>query len=202
MNIAFTDQQKKIRVQVANYVNREVIPFANNWDKAESIPTEAIRKLASEGYLGATLPAKYKGLEMDQVSYGILQEEIGRGCSSLRSLVTVHSSLVAETILRWGTETQKHYWLPLLATGAKLAAFCLSEPNVGSDAKNITTAYHEQNDQAVINGVKKWITFGQIADVYLVLAKNAEGESAFLVERNIPGIEVKPLNGMLGTKAS
>lgn len=202
MSIAPTDHQKQVRKRVAAYVAREVMPFADHWSKAEAIPAEALKKLASEGYLGATIPVKYGGLEMDQVSYGIINEEVGKGCSSLRSLITVHSSLVSETILRWGTDAQKQYWLPLLAKGIRLAAFCLSEPETGSDAKNITTSYEDKKDHAVINGVKKWTTFGQVADVYLVIAKNPEGESAFLVERNTTGIEVKPLNGMLGTQAS
>lgn len=190
------------RKEIRDFVVREVIPFANQWDRQEYIPRDVIDKMAGMGYLGFTLPFKYGGQERGQLNYGILNEEIGRGCSSLRSLITVHSSLVTETLARWGTKDQCDTWLPSLATGKQLAAFALSEPETGSDAKNIQTSFKETSGGFSISGIKKWITFGQLADVFIVIAREDKGLSAFIVEKNTPGLHVKPLKGMLGTRAS
>jgi len=202
MDQTLTSTQTEFRSACRAFVNKELLPFADEYDRQGFIPRELIEKLGANGYLGATIPEKYGGQGIDQVSYGILNEEIGRACSSTRSLITVHSSLTAETILRWGENKQKDKWLPLLAKGTKLACFGLSEPEAGSDAASITTSYQEANGRFVLNGVKKWITFSQIADLFLIIAQGGKGITAFLVERDTPGLTVKPLNGMLGTRAS
>ena len=190
------------REEFKTFVDQELLHQANDYDKQGFIPRALIQKLGASGYLGATIPLHYGGRGMDQISYGILNEEIGRACSSTRSLITVHSSLTAETILRWGTDDQKDKWLPPLAKGEKLAAFGLSEPDTGSDAASITTAYREQDGNYVLNGLKKWITFSQIADLFVIVAQGAKGITAFLVERDTPGLTVEPLDGLLGTRAS
>lgn len=190
------------RAEYRAFAERAITPYANDWDRDGEIPRKAILNMAAEGYLGAPIPEEYGGLGLDQQSCGILHEEIGRACSSMRSLLTVHSSLTAETLNRWGGSEQKKRWLPALASGNSIAAFCLSEPQTGSDAANVHTTYEHRNGAYVLNGVKKWITFGQIADLFTVLARNGEHVSAFLVERSTPGIEVIPLSGMLGTRAS
>ena len=123
---------RQIRKEMAAFVAAEILPYANDWDKAGFMPPEAIDKLAAKGYLGFTIPVKYGGMGMDQLSYGILNEEVGRACSSLRSLITVHSSLVAETIARWGTEQQKDYWLPLLATHPRVRSSLCSIARIQS----------------------------------------------------------------------
>jgi len=202
MDLELTAIQKELREEFKAFVNKELLHQANEYDKQGFIPTELIQKLGAGGYLGATIPELYGGRGMDQISYGILNEEIGRACSSTRSLITVHSSLTAETILRWGTKEQKEKWLPLLAKGTKLAAFGLSEPEAGSDAGSIKTAYQEQADGYLLNGHKKWITFSQIADLLVIIAQGAKGITAFLVERDTPGLTIKPLDGILGTRAS
>lgn len=202
MNPELTTDQKKLRDEFRDFVQAELQPYANEYDKQGAIPAELIRKLGTQGYLGATVPSEYGGRGMDQVSYGLLNEETGRACSSTRSLITVHSSLTAETVLRWGTKSQKEQWLPLLATGQKLAAFGLSEPGAGSDAAGIRTSYEETNEGYRLNGVKKWITFAQIADLFVIVAQGAQGITAFLVERNTPGLSVQPIDGILGTRAS
>jgi alkylation response protein AidB-like acyl-CoA dehydrogenase len=183
-------------------VNKELLHHADDYDRQGFIPTELIEALGAQGYLGATIPEKYGGRGVDQISYGILNEEIGRACSSTRSLITVHSSLTAETILRWGGEEQKEKWLPLLAKGIKLAAFGLSEPEAGSDAAGIKTSYQEASGYYRLNGMKKWITFSRIADLFVIIAQGAGGITAFLVERDTPGLTIKPLDGILGTRAS
>ncbi|WP_118974717.1 acyl-CoA dehydrogenase family protein [Taibaiella koreensis] len=202
MNLELTADQKAFREECRHFAQTALQPYANDYDKQGAIPRELIGQLAAQGYLGVTIPAEYGGRGMDQVSYGILNEAIGRACSSTRSLITVHSSLTAETILRWGTKEQKDKWLPLLAQGTKLAAFGLSEPGAGSDTSNIQTAYQKQADGFLLNGVKKWITFAQIADLYVIVARGANGITAFLVERNTPGLRIQPLDGILGTRAS
>jgi alkylation response protein AidB-like acyl-CoA dehydrogenase len=202
MDLELTAIQKELREEFKSFVNKELLHQANEYDKQGFIPRELIQKLGTAGYLGATIPELYGGRGMDQISYGILNEEIGRACSSTRSLITVHSSLTAETILRWGTKAQKEQWLPLLAKGTKLAAFGLSEPEAGSDAGSIKTAYQEQAGTYVLNGHKKWITFSQIADLLVVIAQGANGITAFLVERDTPGLTINPLDGILGTRAS
>ncbi|WP_143305905.1 acyl-CoA dehydrogenase family protein [Chitinophaga vietnamensis] len=202
MNLALNHTQQSLREEFRSFVQSSLQPYANDYDRQGFIPDTLIRQLGEAGYLGATLPAAYGGREMDQVSYGLLTEEIGRACSSTRSLITVHSSLTAETLLRWGTREQKEKWLPLLATGQKLAAFGLSEPGAGSDTAAIQTAYTETIGGYVLNGVKKWITFSQLAHLFVIIAQGAQGITAFLVERDTPGLSVQPLDGILGTRAS
>lgn len=197
-----TTTQQTLKKEFSDFVQTELQPFANEYDKQGFIPMELIQKLGAQGYLGATVPPAYGGRGMDQVSYGLLNEEIGRACSSTRSLITVHASLTAETLLRCGTKEQKEQWLPLLAKGAKLAAFGLSEPTAGSDTAAIKTAYVESNGSYLLNGVKKWITFAQIADLFVIIARGEQGITAFLVERNTPGLTIQPMNGILGTRAS
>ncbi len=202
MDLELTREQKQYQAEFRHFVREELLPYANDYDKQGFIPRSLIDKLAEKGYLGAVIPTAYGGLGMDQVSYGLLNEEIGRACSSTRSLITVHTSLTSETLLRWGTTAQKEKWLPLLAKGTTLAAFGLSEPGAGSDAAGITTAYLEQDGHYLLNGVKKWITFSQVAGLFVIVATGAAGITAFLVERDTPGLTVQPLEGILGTRAS
>jgi glutaryl-CoA dehydrogenase (non-decarboxylating) len=202
MIFELNEEQLKLRDEFRTFVKEELLGVAEEFDQQGEVPVSFIQKLAKKGYLGATIPEKYGGRGIDQLSYGLLNEEIGRGCSSVRSLITVHSSLTAETILRWGSEDQKTHWLPLLASGQKIAAFGLTEPNTGSDAQNIQSTYEDKQDTYVLNGHKKWITFGQLADVFVIVATGPSGISTFLVDKDTPGVEIKPLQGILGTRAS
>jgi glutaryl-CoA dehydrogenase (non-decarboxylating) len=201
MKIELTPQQQEIKSEFRAFVDQEIIPCANRYDREEHTPPKLIKKLAQKGYLGAVLPKNSGGREMDAITYGILNEEIGRGCSSLRSLLTVHN-MVSQALLKWGDSSQKEYWLSQLASGETIAAFALSEPNVGSDAKSIETTATNSGNSYVLNGQKKWITYGQIADVFLVFAQWEGKSSAFLVEKDSPGLSVVPIYGMLGTRAS
>ncbi|MEH2072603.1 MAG: acyl-CoA dehydrogenase family protein [Nostoc sp.] len=194
-------QQKNAKAEFRAFANQEICPNAGEWDKKEFTPPELIKKIAQCGFLGAILPQEYGGQKMDMITYGILNEEIGRGCSSIRSLLTVHN-MVAHALCKWGNKSQKQYWLPKFASGEVIAAFALSEPNVGSDAKSVETTVTLTGDAYVLNGQKKWITYGQIADVFLVFAKCEEKPTAFLVEKNSPGFSVKPMSGILGVRAS
>ncbi len=196
-----TPQQKETRIRFRAFADREIFPYADQFDHEEHFPDELIHKMAQAGYLGAALPVEVGGLGLDMLTYGLLNEEIGRACSSARSLLTVHG-MVSFAILRWGSQPQKEYWLPRLASGKTLAAFALTEPNVGSDAKHIETTAEKQCDIYILNGRKKWITFGQIAGLFMVFAQCNAKPSAFLVEKDSPGLAINPMRGLLGTRAS
>ena len=196
-----TALQKTAQNEFRAFVNQEIVPYSSQWDREEHTPFEVIEKFAQQGFLGALLPQEIGGMGMDIITYGLLNEEIGRGCSSLRSLLTVHS-MVIYAIDKWGNKSQKEYWLPKLASGEVIGAFALSEPNVGSDAKSVETVATISDNCYILNGRKKWITYGQIADVFLIFAQCEGKPSAFIVEKNSPGFDVEPIAGILGVRAS
>jgi alkylation response protein AidB-like acyl-CoA dehydrogenase len=196
-----TPEQQRLRTAFREFADAQIVPYANAWDQAETMPADVVRQLAAKGYLGAVLPVDRGGAGFTMVEFGLLNEELGRGCSSLRSLLTVHS-MVALTIWRWGTEAQKARWLEKLAQGQAIAAFALTEPEAGSDAREIRTEAVASGDDFLLSGHKKWITFAQIADLFLVFARSQRGPCAFLLERNTSGLVISPVHGMLGTRAS
>ncbi len=201
MQIGLTAQQQEDQAAFRAFVNEEIVPQADQYDREECIPSELITKLAQRGYLGAMLPEEYGGRDMDMITYGLLNEELGRGCSSVRGLVTVQN-MIAQTILKWGSQHQKELWLDKMSSGDVIAAFALTEPDVGSDAKNIETTVTLAGDSYVLNGHKKWITFGQIADLFLVFGQCDGKSCAFLIEKDAPGLSMEPIFGMLGVRAS
>ncbi len=201
MRVALIPQEKNEQVAFKAFVQKEIVPNAARYDREEYIPDELIKKVAQQGYLGAVVPKENGGSGMDMITFGLLNEEFGRGCSSLRSLLTVHN-MVTYTLLKWGSKQQKEFWVPKLATGEVIAAFGLSEPNVGSDAKSVETRATPTGDYYILSGQKKWITYGQIADLFLIFAQCEGKVSAFLVERNTPGFSIEPIFGLLGTRAS
>jgi alkylation response protein AidB-like acyl-CoA dehydrogenase len=182
------------------FVDQEIRPRAAEFDRNEAIPRDLIRSMAERGYLAAPFPAEFGGLGLDPIAYGQITAEVGRGCSSVRTLLTVHASLVGETLLRWGTPQQKARYLPAMARGELLAAFALSEPDVGSDAKAVTTTYSRRGGGFVLNGQKKWISFGVTADILLVLASHGARTTTFLVEA--AKTTRTPIRGMLGVRGS
>lgn len=194
--------QQKIVEEAKVFANKEIRPFAREFEENERIPRELIDKMAEKGYLAASFPEKYGGLELDPINYGLFTEEIGKACASTRAILTVHTSLVGETVLCWGTNEQKSKILPAMAKGEKLAAFALTEPEVGTDAKNIRTNYKKQGDNFIINGRKKWITLSNIADLFLVIAANERKISAFLIDRECEGITTIPIKGLLASRAA
>ena len=197
------DNRQKIIVNEAKiFAQEEIRPFAAAFDAAGALPKGLIKKLADRKYLSATFPEKYGGLELDPVYYGFLTEEIGKACCSTRALLTVQTSLVGETILRWGTTGQKDRWLPRMASGEKVGAFALSEPNIGSDAKNVETQYEKRGNGYAVSGRKKWITFGEIADFFIVIASQKGTITSLIVERESPGLKALPIKGLLAGRAS
>lgn len=184
----------------AAWTDEHVAPFAGAWDRAAHTPPELVRAMAEAGYLGAVVPAAFGGAEMDAVTFAVLNEELGRGCSSVRSLLTVHS-MACHAVARWGSRAQRERWLPPMARGETIGAFGLSEPEVGSDAAAIQTTAEPDGDAYVLNGRKRWTTYGQIADVLLTFARSEGRPLAMLVDLHAPGVTVRPL-GVTGTRAS
>jgi hypothetical protein len=201
MNLELTPDQRRARQDVRDFVAAEIAPHAGQWDRDEALPPSIIQRLAEKGYLGTIVPASLGGPGMDMITYGVLTEELGRGCSSVRSLLTVHD-MACQAIVRWGSKAQKETWLPRLVRGEILGAFALSEPNAGSDAKGIETTATADGDSYVITGRKKWITFAQIAHLFLLIVQCEGKPTAFLIERETPGLTIEPIKGLLGTRAS
>lgn len=201
MRIELTDQQIADQRAFRDFADQEIVPYADQFDREERIPPELIRALAQRGFLGMVVPKESGGSGTDMITFGLLNEELGRGCSSVRSLLTVHS-MVAYAIHKWGSKRHKETWLPRLIPAERIGAFALSEPNIGSDAKSVETTAQLDGERYLLNGRKKWITFGQIADLFLIFAQLEGKPSAFLVERDSPGLATKPISGLLGTRAS
>jgi alkylation response protein AidB-like acyl-CoA dehydrogenase len=195
------DRQQAILREARDFVRDVLLPRAGEFDREERLPREVINELARRGYTLASVPEKHGGLGLDPVPYGLLTEEIGKGCCSSRSLMTVQSSLVGETLSRWGTDEQRARWLMPMAREGKLGAFGLTEPEVGSDAKAVRTTYRKSGQGYVINGRKKWTSFGGIADFFVVIAKGDSEITAFIVERDAEGVEVSTQRGLLGNRA-
>ncbi len=197
LNSSQHDAQAEFRAFAAE----RIAPYADSWDRDERTPPELIRELAGRGYLGALVPEDRGGAGMDMLTFGVLNEELGRACSSVRSLLTVHS-MVEQALLKWGRPAQRERWLPRLAAGETIGAFALSEPNAGSDANAIATTARRDQAGYTLSGHKRWTTYGQIADLFLVFARYEGKPAAFLLERDTPGLTVEPIGGMLGTRAS
>ena len=192
--------QEEARRRFRAWVDARVAPHAGAWDRAARTPPQVIRAMADAGYLGASVPAAFGGGGMDAVTWGLLNEELGRGCSSLRSLVTVHS-MACHAVARWGSRAQKEHWLPRMARGDVVGAFGLSEPGAGSDPSAIRTTAEPDGDGYVLHGTKTWTTYGQVADVLLAFATSGGKPVALLVELDAPGVTVEPVD-VAGTRAS
>jgi len=183
------------------FVAVNVEPFAEQWDREQSIPDSTIALLAKAGYLGGSLPPQYGGQGWDAETFGLLNEALGRGSSALTGEVTV-KTMVSMALLRWGTKEQKEKWLSSLAKGDVIAAFALTEPDAGSDIQSVTTRFSAEGDQLILNGRKKWISCGQVAGLFLVFGKLDQQPAACLVPRNAYGLHVEPIRDMMGFRAA
>jgi alkylation response protein AidB-like acyl-CoA dehydrogenase len=190
------------RASVRAFVDEFITPIADAYDRAGAVPEDVQDQVGERGLWAPFLPARYGGRDLDMVTLGAVHEEVGRGCSSLRSLLTVHTML-SWALMRWGSAEQIERWAPEVATGRVRGAFCLSEPGAGnSDAAGIGSHVRPHKGGWLLNGRKKWITGGQRADLYLVFARNESSIVALLVPRAAPGVSVTPIEDMLGTRAS
>jgi alkylation response protein AidB-like acyl-CoA dehydrogenase len=201
MKLELTERQTEDQRAFRAFVDTRIAPFADQWDREERYPAETIRELARAGYLGMAVPRSEGGTGSDMITFGLLNEELGRGCSSTRNLMTVHS-MIAHVVHKRAGKHLKERYLERLIAGEIIGAFCLSEPNIGSDAKSVETTATLKGDSYVLNGSKKWITFGQVADLLLVFAQCDGKPTAFLVDGDTPGLTREPISGMLGSRAS
>jgi hypothetical protein len=207
LDFDLTDEQRMVRSSVREFVEAEVAPRARQYDEESRFPREQLKGLAELGLLGMIIPEEWGGAGFDSVSYALALEEIARADSSVCVIVSVTNSVCCYPILRFGTEEQKHKFLKQLAEGEMLGAFCLSEPQAGSDATNLRTRAVRDGEHFVINGTKSWVTNGGIADVYVVMAvtgrrDNKNMVTAFLVESSTPGLSVSAIEHKMGQRAS
>ncbi|BAU82186.1 acyl-CoA dehydrogenase [Streptomyces laurentii] len=207
MDLGLSPEQTAVRRLAEDFVAREITPYAVAWDRAEEVDRGIVRKLGDVGFLGLTIPEEYGGSGGGHLAYCLVTEELGRGDSSVRGIVSVSLGLVAKTIAAWGDEDQKRTWLPRLAAGDALGCFGLTEPGTGSDAGNLAT--RAVRDAAtgtyVINGGKMFITNGTWADIVLLFARTNDtpghrGVSAFLVPADTPGLTRRAIHGKLGLR--
>ena len=207
IDFELTDEQRLIRETAREFADREIIPVARDNDRNERFDLELVKKLGDMGYLGPIVAERFGGRGLDYRTYALIVEEVGRGDSSARTVVSVQTSLVCSSIERWGTEEQKQEWLPRLCTGEILGCFGLTEPNTGSDAANLATRADKTGDGWKITGQKQWISMGNYAKVALVFAQTDpeqahRGLAAFLVPTDSPGFSSSAIHGKLGLRAS
>ncbi|MEU5433420.1 acyl-CoA dehydrogenase family protein [Streptomyces sp. NPDC020719] len=205
MNLELSEEQAAVRRLAKDFVAREVAPNAVAWDRAESVDRSIVKKLGALGFLGLTIPEEYGGSGGDHLAYCLVTEELGRGDSSVRGIVSVSLGLVAKTLAHWGSEEQKRAWLPRLTSGEALGCFGLTEPGTGSDAGNLATRAVRDGGEYVLNGSKMFITNGTWADLVLLFARTNDtpghrGVSAFLVPTDTPGLTRRPIHGKLGLR--
>ncbi len=183
------------------FADDHIVPRAERFDREGRVPDEFLRQMSRAGLWAPFLPPEFGGAGLSFTELGRVHAEIGRGCSSVRSLLTVHTML-AWAVNRWGTEDQRARWLAPLARGDLLGAVCITEPEAGSDTAGLAATATRAAGGWRLTGTKKWITGGQRADVFLAYARAGSGLAAFLVPRGTPGVEVEPLADILGTRAS
>src|ERR671939_1597332 len=207
MDFDLSDEQRLIRDTAREFTDKEVVPRARENARNEHFDTELVRKIADQGYLGAIIPREYGGAGLDYVTYGLVVEEIGRGCSAMRTVISVQTSLVCSSILRWGSEEQKRELLPRLCSGEWLGCFGLTEPDTGSDAANQRTRARKVDGGWVLTGNKMWISLGNHAKVALVFAqtdpeKRHRGLACFLVPTDTEGLSTQEIHGKMGLHGS
>ncbi|MFD9630614.1 acyl-CoA dehydrogenase family protein [Streptomyces violascens] len=207
MNLELSEEQAAVRQLAEEFVGREITPHVVEWDRSENIDKSIVKKLGALGFLGLTIDEEYGGSGGDHLAYCLVTEELGRGDSSVRGIVSVSLGLVTKTIASWGSEEQKRAWLPRLTAGDALGCFGLTEPGTGSDAGNLSTKAVRDGASGdyVINGAKMFITNGTWADVVLLFARTNDtpghrGVSAFLVPTDTPGLTRRTIHGKLGLR--
>jgi len=196
-----TTEQRQNRETAVRFMQAHAVPQATAWDEQGEIPRAILTRMADQGLLGTFIGTGQGGRGWDALSFGLLCEQTGAASASLLSILTVHS-MTLQAVAQWGTPEQKQRWLQSLATGKTLAAFALTEPDIGSDASNITTRIEPEGTGYRLTGRKKWISFGRHADVFLVMARQDKLPVALLVPRDTPGLTVAPMTGLLGFRSA
>jgi alkylation response protein AidB-like acyl-CoA dehydrogenase len=207
MNFNLREEHLMIRDAARDFAQTELLPGVIERDNKQEFPQELVRKMGDLGFMGIMVDPKYGGSGMDAISYVLVMEELSKIDASASVMVSVNNSLVCYGIEAYGSEAQKEKYLTKLATGAQIGAFCLSEPEAGSDATSQATTAIDKGDHYVINGTKNWITNGGRSDVYLVIAqtdrdKGHRGINAFIVEKGTEGFHIGPKEDKLGIRGS
>lgn len=207
MNFALTEEHLMIRNAARDFAQNELLPGVIERDENQTFPSEQVKKLSELGFFGMMVNPKYGGSGMDTISYVLAMEEISKVDASTSVIMSVNNSLVCWGIETFGTEEQKEKYLTRLAKGEIIGAFCLSEPEAGSDATSQKTTAIDKGDHYLINGTKNWITNGSSASVYLVMAqthpdKGHRGINAFIVEKDMDGFVIGPKENKLGIRGS
>ena len=207
MEFTLTDEHKMIRDAARDFAHNELLPGVIERDETQTFPTEQIKKLGELGFLGMMVDPKYGGAGMDTISYVLAMEEISKVDASTSVAMSVNNSLVCWGLETFGTEEQKEKYLKPLASGKIIGAFCLSEPEAGSDATSQKTTALDLGDHYLLNGTKNWITNGGTASVYLVIAqtdldKGHRGINALIVEKEMKGVQIGPKENKLGIRGS
>lgn len=207
MDFKLTEEHLMIQKAARDFAQTELLPGVIERDEKQIFPTEQIKKMGELGFLGMMVDPKYGGSGLDTISYVLAMEEISKIDASASVVMSVNNSLVCWGLQTFGTEEQKQKYLTRLATGEIIGAFCLSEPEAGSDATSQRTTAIDKGDHYLLNGTKNWITNGSTADVYLVIAqtdieKRHRGINALIVEKNMPGFEIGPKEQKLGIRGS
>ena len=203
MDDLLTAEHKLVRSAVRNFVKREITPIVEDCAQRGEFPQHLVKKFGQIGVFGATIPLEYGGGGLDQISYGLMTQEIERGDSGMRSCVSVQSSLVMYPIYVFGTEAQRQKYLPRLAKGELIGCFGLTEANHGSDPGSMETNYIERSDYYLLNGSKLWITNAPIADIAIVWARNDQGKMrALIVERGMEGFSTNEIKNKWSLRAS
>ena len=207
MDFSLSEEHLMIRDAARDFAQTELLPGVIERDEKQHFPKELVKKMGDLGFLGIMVDPKYGGSGMDAVSYVLIMEELSKIDASASVIVSVNNSLVCYGIEAYGSEEQKEKYLTKLATGEFIGAFCLSEPEAGSDATSQKTTAIDKGDHYILNGTKNWITNGGRADVYIVIAqtdrdKGSHGINAFIVEKGMEGFHVGPKEDKLGIRGS
>ena len=207
MDFKLTEEHIMIRDAARDFAKTELLPGVIERDNKQEFPTQQIKMMGEMGFLGMMVDPKYGGGGMDTLSYSLAMEEISKIDASASVIMSVNNSLVCYGLEKYASEDQKQKYLTQLATGKKLGAFCLSEPEAGSDATSQKTTAIDQGDHYLLNGTKNWITNGNSADYYIVIAqtdkeKKHKGINAFIVEKNWDGFEIGAKEDKLGIRGS
>jgi alkylation response protein AidB-like acyl-CoA dehydrogenase len=207
MNNLLSEKHVIVRRAVRAFCDREIRPIAKDLDIEARFPWEVVEKMGKLGYFGIQVPEELGGAGMDTISYAVIIEEISRACAGLGLCVTVHNSVAVYPIVVFGSEEQKERWVPPLAKGEKIGAFCLTEPNVGSDVSGVESTAIREGDHYIVNASKVLVTNGGVADTCLIFVKTdnsggRKGLSVIIVERGTPGFEVGDLEDLLGNRAN
>ena len=207
MDFSLTEEHLMIRDAARDFAQTELLPGVIERDDKQTFPDELVRKMGELGFMGIMVDPQYGGSGMDAISYVLIMEELSKIDASASVMVSVNNSLVCYGLEAYGSEEQKQKYLTKLATGEYLGAFCLSEPEAGSDATSQKTTAIDMGDHYLLNGTKNWITNGGRSDVYLVIAqtdreKGHRGINAFILEKGMPGFDIGPKEDKLGIRGS